>query len=97
MKKIIFTLLFITSLTGCAFLNQQKVNWQACQADPTCVAQAKDWQSKVEVVSLPAAMAIPFPGAAAAPKILGYLGFAIAMLIGGHAITKKQTVTPPSA
>ncbi len=45
-------------------------------------------------VATPVAAAIPVPGAAAAPKVVGYLAFGLAILLGGHAIRKKKPVLP---
>jgi len=90
MKKILLILAFVSLLSGCAFFQGQKENWIACQKDPVCLEAAKSWQTKTEILSLPVAAAVPFPGAAAAPKILGYIAFGISMLLGGHALTKKK-------
>ena len=93
MRKLLLIALLGT-LVGCAFLQSQKANWQACQADPACVEQAKAWQSRTETASVVVASAFPVPGAAAAPKVLGYIALGLAMLIGGRAIRKKAT--PPA-
>lgn len=80
----------VLGLTSCAFLESQKANWQACQADAECFAKAKAHQATVETVSVIGASAVPFPGAAAAPKVLGFIAFGISMLLGGRALRKKS-------
>lgn len=92
MKKSVLLFVVLFLMSGCAFLNERKADWEACKVDAACMEQAKSWQSKTETVSLIAASAVPVPGAAAAPKILGYAAFAVAMLIGGHALKKKKEV-----
>jgi len=88
MKKAILVFL-ILGLTGCAAFEAQKANWEACKADVTCSESAKKWQETGEVVGGLAGSA--FPGAAMpAQKIGGYIALALAMLVGGHAITKKK-------
>jgi len=89
MSKIIVILFLAISMSGCALIQAQKDNWEACKADTACVDSAKKWQETGELVGGIAGSAIP--GAAMpATKGLGYLSFAIAMLIGGHALTKKE-------
>lgn len=39
MKKILLAL-FLVSFVGCAFLKDQKLNWDACKADAACLEQA---------------------------------------------------------
>lgn len=90
MKKILFISLIVLSLTGCAFLQSQKANFDACMADIDCKAQAESWQDRVETASVVIASGIPVPGAAAAPKVLGYLALGIAGLIGGSVLRKKK-------
>ena len=90
MKKTLLVLTLGLTLFGCAFLQAQKANWEACKADPTCLEQAKGWQNKVETVAVPVASAIPTPGAAAIPKVAGYIALAIAMLVGGSHLKKKE-------
>lgn len=94
MKRISVILLIALSLSGCAFLQARKADWQACKADAACVAEAGKWQQTGELVGGIAGSA--FPGAAMpAQKVAGYLALAIAILIGGHAINKKKG-TPPA-
>ena len=93
MKKLLL-LVFCISLVGCAFIQGQKVNWEACKSDPVCSENAKSWQDRTEVASTIIASAVPVPGAAAAPKVLGYIAFGISMLLGGRALTKKKKETP---
>ncbi len=89
MRKLTLIALILFSLSGCAFFQTQKDNWDACKADVACIESAKKWQATGEMVGGIAGSA--FPGAAMpAQKGLGYVAFAIAMLLGGHAITKKK-------
>ena len=92
MKRfILVSLLALTlGLSSCAFFEAQKANWNACAADPECLADAKGYQDKAELVATIGASAIPFPGAAAIPKPIGYIAFGIAMLLGGRALRKKK-------
>ena len=85
---------FLLLFAGCAFVKAQKANWEACQSDPVCVEQAKAWQDRTETASVIVASAVPVPGAAAAPKVIGYIALGLAMLIGGHAINKKKKEAP---
>ena len=80
----------LTILSGCAFLQERRLDWEACKADPACYDGAKRWQGTVETVATAAASAVPVPGAAAAPKVAGYVALGLAMLIGGHAVRKKK-------
>ena len=89
MKKIALIFLVSATLLGCAFLKDQKANFEACMDDPECKAQAESWQSKAETAAVAVASAVPVPGAAAAPKVVGYLALGIAALIGGRALRKK--------
>lgn len=89
MKKLGIILFIFLSLSGCAFFQAQKDNWDACKADPVCVDQAHKWQATGEMVGGFAGSVVP--GAAMpAQKGLGYLALGLAMLLGGHAITKKK-------
>ena len=94
MRKLLSIFAIVLLLSGCAFFQAQKANWTACRSDPVCLEKAKNWQSKTELLSLPIAAAIPVPGAAAAPKILGYVVFGAAMLLGGRALRKKREIAP---
>ena len=102
MKKMMIVLVFLSTLMGCAFFQQQKANWEACKADPACSEQAKTWQGRGETAGqlVATGVATVVPGAALAiiptQKVVGYIAFALAMLIGGHALTKKQAVVTPS-
>lgn len=91
MRNVLFTLALagVLGLTSCAFLESQKANWEACKADVECLENAKGYQGKTELLATVAASAVPIPGAAAAPKVLGYIAFGIAMLLGGRAALKK--------
>lgn len=95
MKKITLFLGILLLSTGCAFVEARKSDWFACQADPICLEQAKNWQEKTEAVSTIVASAVPVPGAAAAPKVLGFGAFGLAMLLGGHALNKKKKAVTP--
>lgn len=89
MRHITYISLIVLSLTGCAFLEQRKVDWQTCKQDPICYESATKWKSTGEVVGGLAGSA--FPGAAMpAQKVTGWIAFAIAMIVGGHAINKKK-------
>lgn len=90
MKKLIVVSLLALTLASCVFLDAQKPNWKACAADQDCLADAKGYQAKAELTGIAVASAIPLPGAAAAPKVFGYIAFAIAMLLGGRALNKKK-------
>lgn len=89
MKKLIL-ILALVSLTGCALIQAQKDNWEACKQDIECSEKAKNYQTTAETVSTVVASAIPVPGAAAAPKVIGYIALAFAMLTGGAAVNKKK-------
>lgn len=80
----------VLGLVSCAFLEEQKANVQACLADPVCLAKARSTQATVETASVIGASALPFPGAAAAPKVLGFISFGIALLLGGRALRKRD-------
>jgi len=88
MKKLIIVALLL--LSGCAFFDTQKANWEACKADIECFENAKSWQDKTENLSTIVASAVPIPGAASAPKVIGWGAFAISMLLGGAALRKKK-------
>lgn len=94
MKKTILILSLIILVSGCAFIEARKADWNACKADAKCSADAKKWQETGEVIG--GTVGSAFPGAAMpAQKIGGYALLALAMLLGGHAITgvpkKKET------
>ena len=59
-------------------------------ADAECKAQAETWQNRVETTATVVASAVPVPGAAAAPKVLGYIALGIAGIIGGNILKKKK-------
>lgn len=89
MKALLLVLLIAVS--GCAFLDNQKANWDACKADAQCMADADRWKETGELVGTIAGSVVP--GAAApAQKIGGYAAFAVAMLILGAGIRKKREV-----
>ena len=100
MKKILFALGLIFLVSGCALINDQKANWEACQADPICLESAKASQDKWEKVggvvgdAVGAVPFIPPTGAKYAgiggKYIFGYGAFALAMLLGGRALRKKK-------
>jgi len=89
MRRLALIALILFSVSGCAFLQNQKMNWEACRADVACAASAKKWLETGELVGGIAGSA--FPGAAMpAQKGLGYLALVVAMLCGGHALNKKK-------
>lgn len=90
MKNIILILSLFFLISGCGFLQNQKVNFDACMSDPECKAQAESWQGRIENASTIVASGVPVPGAAAAPKVLGYMALGVAALIGGSALRKKK-------
>jgi len=90
MRKLILGVTLIFLITGCAFLKDQKLNFDTCMADPDCKSQAEAWQDRVETSSVIIASAVPVPGAAAAPKVLGYIALGLAALIGGRSLRKKK-------
>mgnify|MGYP001606684895 CR=1 FL=1 len=91
---IIISLIALTlGLSSCAFLDAQKANWVACQADADCLNAAKGYKDKTELLATVAASAVPIPGAAAAPKLLGWIGYGLAMLFGGAAVLRKKNVS----
>lgn len=90
MKRIVLGISLIFLISGCAFLGEQKANFEACMADAECKASAESWQDRTETASTIIASAVPVPGAAAAPKVLGYIALGIAGLIGGRALNKKK-------
>lgn len=89
MKKLFLLLVVIALFVGCAFLQERKLDVQACLNDPICLAQAKGWQTTGETVGTVAGSVVP---GAAAPvqKAVGYAALGIALLLGGHALRKKQ-------
>ena len=96
-KKLAVLIVAIALLSGCAFLQNQKANWDACKADVACMDQANAWKAKGETAGAIVGGTVGsfVPGAAgvaseAGKYAFGYLGLAIAMLIGGAAITKKK-------
>jgi len=90
MRKIVLGISLLFLISGCAFLQDQKANFDACMADAECKAQAESWQDRTEAASTIIASAVPVPGAAAAPKIFGYVALGIAGLVGGRALRKKK-------
>ena len=92
-RRWLLVLLLIGTLAGCAFLQERKLDFEACKQDPGCWEQAQHWQATTETVSAVAASAVPVPGAAAAPKVLGYLALGVAALFGGHKL-RKRTAAP---
>ena len=93
MKKLFILLVLGFTLFGCAFLQSQKANWDACKSDPDCYQAAKTWKENVTTATVPVASLIPVPGAAALPTASGYIAFGLAMLLGGHAVLKKNNTT----
>jgi hypothetical protein len=91
MRRLILAASLIAILSGCSFLEARKSDLLACKSDPVCYEQAKSWQGKTESVATVVSAMVPAPGAAAAPKVIGYASFLLAMLLGGHAINKKKT------
>ena len=91
MRNVLISLALagVLGLASCAFLEDQRANVQACLADPGCLAKANATRGTVETSAVIGASALPFPGAAAAPKVLGYISFGIALLLGGRALRKK--------
>ena len=89
--QLLIILIFGISLVGCAWIGRQKANFDSCIADTECKAQAEGWKSRVETASVIVASAVPVPGAAAAPKILGYLALGLAAIIGGSRLKKEET------
>lgn len=89
MRKLILFISVLVLLSGCAFIKSQKENWDACKSNPQCMEDARRWQESGEMVGGIAGSVVP--GAAMpAQKGLGYAAFAIAMLLGGHALNKKK-------
>lgn len=94
MRKLILGVTLIVLISGCAFLKEQKLNFDTCMEDVDCKSQAEGWKDRVETASVVIASAVPVPGAAAAPKVLGYIALGIAALIGGRALNKKKNEVP---
>lgn len=89
MRKLLLILSTLFLLSGCALIQAQKDNWEACKADPSCYASAEKWKETGQVVGGLAGSA--FPGAAMpAQQAGGWIAFALAMLVGGHALKKKE-------
>lgn len=100
MKRMLLILAVIITLSGCAFFQNQKANWEACKADVACYEAAKANQGRWEKIggvvgdAVGAAPFIP-PTAAkyagiVSEKTFGYGAFALAMLLGGRALRKKK-------
>lgn len=96
MRKFAFIAFLIFFASGCAFVKNQKANWEACQADAACLENAKNWQAKGEVSGelIATGVATVVPGTAPlinpAKKVFGYACLGFAMLIGGSALRKKK-------
>jgi hypothetical protein len=96
MRKATVLLLIVLGLSGCAFIQARKVDWEACKADVTCSEKAKAWQAKGEMAGelIATGVATVVPGTAPAinpaKKVGGFIALGLAMLIGGHALTKKK-------
>ena len=96
-KKLALLILAIAFLSGCAFFQNQKANWEACLQDTACHDNAVVWKEKGETVGVIVGGTVGsfVPGAAGVASEVGkqgfgWLSFALAMLIGGAAITKKK-------
>ena len=100
MKKLIL-ITGLLSLFGCAFLQSQKANWEACKADVECSEKAEAWKDKGELAGelVTTGVATVVPGVAVAIKpvgsVVGYTAFALAMLLGGAAVLKKKKEETP--
>ena len=98
MRKQFIVLAFVFSLAGCAFLQNQKANFDACKSDPVCWDKAKhDADIAGSIVESVGGLApIPASGAVAktAGKIVNYGWLGIAALIGGATLRKKKKVEP---
>lgn len=95
MRKLILISTFLFLLTGCAALQNQKANWEACQQDPECLDKAKAAFVKGTVVGSLAGGLAPIPGAGSAGGAIGGgVAFLIAMLAGGAALRKKKDEIP---
>ena len=70
-------------------MEEQKLNWKACKADPVCYSEAEKWQETGELVGGIAGSAVPGV-AIPAQKGIGYMALALAMLLGGNALRKKE-------
>lgn len=92
MKKILLVLLVSILFSGCAL----KAYYEACKDDQACVDRANSLGSKTELVTSTALSLVPHPaaqaGAKPAGKAAGKVIFLGAMLVGGHALTKKKKV-----
>ena len=94
MKRLTLLFIVLLSVSGCALFQNQKLNFEACMADPTCKDGAEAWKDRAETASVIVASAIPVPGAAAVPKVIGYIALGIAALIGGNTLRKKKEEIP---
>lgn len=90
MKKLLIIAFLLFSISGCAFIQDQKANFEACMADQQCREDAENWQEKSEAISTLVASAVPVPGAAAAPKVIGYIALGLAAILGGRSLRKKK-------
>ena len=93
--KTAFLFILLSIVAGCGFIESQKSNFDACMADIQCKTEAEGWQKKIENASVIVASGVPVPGAAAAPKLLGWIALAVAALIGGRSLTKKKVPPVP--
>ena len=89
-EKLIPIVLLLAILSGCGFIRDQKLNFEACMADIACKENAEAWKDRGETATAIIAAPLPLPGASAAPKVVGYISLLIAGLIGGHTLRKKK-------
>lgn len=88
-KKLLFISILVLSLMGCAALQEQKANFDACLANPVCKASAEQYKATGELIG--SAVGSVVPGAALpAQKAAGYLLMVVGALIGGSQIRKKK-------
>lgn len=95
MRKLAIVGLLIFVIAGCSYARHQKENFDTCMKDVVCKAAAETWRTRAEVATTIAVTAAPVPGAAALPKVIGYLALGLAAIIGGAALNKKVLTEDP--
>lgn len=95
MKKLIVLGLLVSTLIGCAWLKDQKLNVDACRQDVACwaeaVAQAREVGQKAgDIASLS-----PIPASAnIAKSVFGYGALIVFLALGGRKLRKKDESNP---
>lgn len=91
MKRLLLLALLVISISGCAWLGEQRLNADACRKDAECWADAINHAKEVGEKAGDLASLSPVPASAnIAKSVVGYASLVFFLVAGGKKLRKKN-------